>query len=142
VPSVALDWDELGSYLPALQGVDRLFLLTPNSERQVGYVLQALAAAKRAGVKHIVRLSVMGADADPGIILGRQHFAAGPAPAHDARVGRAPEKSGCGPVLTSRLRRAYAWAGPTLPVELRRAGARTAPPSGSIRPVSSARSLR
>jgi uncharacterized protein YbjT (DUF2867 family) len=76
VDSVAFDWDELGSYLPAMQGVDRLFLLTPNSERQVGYVLQAIAAAKRAGVKHIVRLSVLGADADPGIILGRQHFAA------------------------------------------------------------------
>jgi uncharacterized protein YbjT (DUF2867 family) len=76
VPGVPLDWDELGSYLPAMQGVDRLFLLTPNSERQAGYVLQAVAAARRAGVKHIVRLSVMGADADPGIILGRQHFAA------------------------------------------------------------------
>jgi uncharacterized protein YbjT (DUF2867 family) len=76
VPSVALDWDELGSYLPAMQGVDCLFLLTPNSERQVGYVLQAVAAAKRANVKHIVRLSVMGANADPGIILGRQHVAA------------------------------------------------------------------
>jgi uncharacterized protein YbjT (DUF2867 family) len=76
VPSVAFDWDQLGSYLPALQGVDRLFLLTPNSERQVGYILQAVAAAKRAGVRHIVRVSVMGADAEPGIILGRQHFAA------------------------------------------------------------------
>lgn len=76
VPSVAFDWDQLSSYLPALQGVDRLFLLTPNSERQVGYILQAVAAAKRAGVRHIVRVSVMGADAEPGIILGRQHFAA------------------------------------------------------------------
>jgi uncharacterized protein YbjT (DUF2867 family) len=76
VPSVAFDWDRLSSYLPALQGVERLFLLTPNSERQVGYILQAVAAAKRAGVRHIVRVSVMGADAEPGIILGRQHFAA------------------------------------------------------------------
>ncbi|MDB5919028.1 MAG: family NAD(P)-dependent oxidoreductase [Massilia sp.] len=76
VPSVAFDWDQLSSYLPALQGVDRLFLLTPNSERQVGYMLQAVAAAKRAGVRHIVRVSVMGADAEPGIILGRQHAAA------------------------------------------------------------------
>jgi uncharacterized protein YbjT (DUF2867 family) len=76
IPSVAFDWDDLGSYLPAMQGKDRLFLLTPNSERQVGYVLQAVAAARRAGIKHIVRLSVMGADADAGIILGRQHFAA------------------------------------------------------------------
>jgi uncharacterized protein YbjT (DUF2867 family) len=76
VPSVAFDWDQLSSYLPALQGVDRLFLLTPNSERQVGYILQAVAAARRAGVTHIVRVSVMGADAEPGVILGRQHFAA------------------------------------------------------------------
>jgi uncharacterized protein YbjT (DUF2867 family) len=76
VPSVAFDWDQLGSYLPALQGVDRLFLLTPNSERQVGYILQAVAAARRAGVRHIVRVSVMGADAEPGIILSRQHVAA------------------------------------------------------------------
>jgi uncharacterized protein YbjT (DUF2867 family) len=76
VETVDFDWDNLDSYLPAMQGIDKLFLLTPNSERQAGYVLQAVAAAKRAGVKHIVRLSVLGADADPGIILGRQHFAA------------------------------------------------------------------
>ncbi|MEN3276539.1 MAG: hypothetical protein V7631_2329 [Massilia sp.] len=76
VPGVAFDWDQLDSYLPALQGVDRLFLLTPNSERQAGYILQAVAAARRAGVRHIVRVSVMGADAEPGIILGRQHVAA------------------------------------------------------------------
>jgi uncharacterized protein YbjT (DUF2867 family) len=76
VPSVAFDWDQLGSYLPALQGVDRLFLLTPNSERQVGSILQAVAAARRAGVTHIARVSVMGADAESGIILGRQHVAA------------------------------------------------------------------
>jgi uncharacterized protein YbjT (DUF2867 family) len=35
-----------------------------------------VAAARRAGVKYIVRLSVLGADAEPGIILGRQHLAA------------------------------------------------------------------
>ncbi|TFW28115.1 SDR family oxidoreductase [Massilia horti] len=74
--TVRFDWDDLSSYQRAMEGVEHLFLLTPNSERQVGYVLQAIATAKRAGVKHIVRLSVMGADADPGIILERQHFAA------------------------------------------------------------------
>lgn len=76
VPSVALNWDDLDSYLPAMRGKDRLFLLTPNSERQVGYVLQAISAARRAGIKHIVRVSLMGTDSDPGIILGRQHLAA------------------------------------------------------------------
>jgi uncharacterized protein YbjT (DUF2867 family) len=76
VDAVPFDWDDLDSYLPAMLGADKLFLLTPNSERQVGYVLQAIATAKRVGIRHIVRLSVLGADADPGIILGRQHFAA------------------------------------------------------------------
>lgn len=76
VQTVRLDWDDLDTYLPAMQGVQKMFLLTPNSDRQVGYVLQAVAAAKRVGIKHIVRLSVLGADADPGVILGRQHFAA------------------------------------------------------------------
>jgi uncharacterized protein YbjT (DUF2867 family) len=76
VDAVAFDWDNLAGYRPAMEGVDKLFLLTPNSERQVGYVLQAVAAAKRAGVKHIVRLSVLGADAEPGIVLSRQHLAA------------------------------------------------------------------
>jgi uncharacterized protein YbjT (DUF2867 family) len=76
VEAVTLDWSELDTYLPAMQGVHKLFLLTPNSERQVGYVVQAIAAARRAGVKHIVRLSVMGADSDPGVILGRLHNAA------------------------------------------------------------------
>jgi uncharacterized protein YbjT (DUF2867 family) len=76
IDTVKLDWDDRDSYLPAMQGIEKLFLLTPNSEHQLGYLVQAIAAAKRAGLKHIVRLSVMGADADPGIIIGRLHFAA------------------------------------------------------------------
>lgn len=74
--TVAFDWDDLTSYRPAFEGAEKLFLLTPNSERQAGYVLQAVAVAKRVGIKHIVRLSVLGAHADPGIIMGRQHQAA------------------------------------------------------------------
>jgi uncharacterized protein YbjT (DUF2867 family) len=74
--TVAFDWDDLASYRSAFQGADKLFLLTPNSERQVGYVLQAVAVAKRVGIRHIVRLSVLGAHSDPGIAMGRQHQAA------------------------------------------------------------------
>lgn len=76
IETVTLDWSQLDTYLPALRGIDKLLLLTPNSERQVGYVVQAIAAARRAGVKHIVRLSVIGADAEPGVIFSRLHFAA------------------------------------------------------------------
>jgi uncharacterized protein YbjT (DUF2867 family) len=76
VETVAFDWDDLTSYRPAFQGAEKLFLLTPNSERQAGYVLQAVAVAKRVGIKHIVRLSVLGAHVEPGIVMGRQHLAA------------------------------------------------------------------
>jgi uncharacterized protein YbjT (DUF2867 family) len=75
VQTVHFDWDIPGGYLLALHGVEKLLLLAPNSERQVGYVSQAAAAAKRAGVKHIVLLSAFGADAGSSVILGRQHFA-------------------------------------------------------------------
>ena len=76
VEAVRLDWDDLDSYLPALEGAERLFLLTPNSERQLGYVLQAVAAAKRAGVRRVVRLSAAGAGAESGFVIGRLHRAA------------------------------------------------------------------
>lgn len=75
VETVAFDWDDLASYRRAFEGADKLFLLTPNSERQVGYVLQAVAVARRVGIRHIVRLSVIGSHVDPGMTLGRQHLA-------------------------------------------------------------------
>lgn len=73
---VAFDWDKPETFLPAFQGVKKLFLLTPVTQFQVGHTLDVVAAAKRAGVQHIVKLSVIGADSEPGIALGRQHFAA------------------------------------------------------------------
>ena len=56
---------------PALQGVEKVFLLTPISDKQMQYTQALVDAAKKAGVKHIVKLSVIGADAEPGIALGR-----------------------------------------------------------------------
>ncbi|MCB2376004.1 SDR family oxidoreductase [Hymenobacter sp. BT635] len=57
----------------ALTGVDRLCLITPFSEDQVEIGKRVIDAAKLAGVQHIVRLSAAGADAEPGIQLGRWH---------------------------------------------------------------------
>lgn len=73
--AVPFDFDNFDSYLPAFQGVEKLFWLTPLSDRALGYTAQALAAARRAGVKQLVRLSVMGCDFEPGIAMGRMHFA-------------------------------------------------------------------
>lgn len=74
VETTAFDWDKPETFAPALQGVEKVFLLTPNTTDQQARYTQALVdASKKAGVKHIVRLSVMGADAEPGILLGRMH---------------------------------------------------------------------
>lgn len=73
VEAVQFDWDKPETFGPALQGVEKVFVLTPISEKQTQYTKSLVDAAKKAGVKHIVKLSVMGADAEPGILLGRMH---------------------------------------------------------------------
>lgn len=57
----------------ALDGVDRLFLLTPSDFRQVEQQGNVINAAKAAGVKHIVKLSVVGAAHDAPAQLMRWH---------------------------------------------------------------------
>jgi uncharacterized protein YbjT (DUF2867 family) len=73
VQPVAFDWDDDASYDHAVAGATRLFLLTPISDQQVAYGNKLVDAAKRAGVKHVVKLSVNGAELEPGLILGRLH---------------------------------------------------------------------
>ena len=73
IQPIAFDWDDDNSYDRAVAGADALFLLTPVSDRQVDYGKKLVAAARRAGVQHIVKLSVAGAEYEPGIALGRQH---------------------------------------------------------------------
>ena len=46
----------------AFQGCDKLFLLGPNVQNQTQLEVNAVQIAKQAGVRHIVKLSVMGAD--------------------------------------------------------------------------------
>lgn len=76
VETVPFDWDKPETFSPALKGVEKIFLLTPNTtDQQTRYTQALVEAAKKAGVKHIVRLSVMGADAEPGTLLGRMHRA-------------------------------------------------------------------
>lgn len=70
---VPLDFDEPSTLAGAFDGVDRLFLLTPFVETFLPQVEAAVAAAKTAGVKLVVRMSALGADpgADDG--LSGQH---------------------------------------------------------------------
>jgi uncharacterized protein YbjT (DUF2867 family) len=46
----------------AFQGCDKLFLLGPNVQNQTQLEINAVQVAEQVGVRHIVKLSVMGAD--------------------------------------------------------------------------------
>lgn len=62
VQSVIGDFESPETLDTALEGVDHAFLVTPASERQVELEANFIDAAKRAGVEHVVKLSVLGAD--------------------------------------------------------------------------------
>jgi len=70
---VEIDYRRPDTLHVALTGIERVFLLTPFTENQVAIARQVIDAAKQAGVQQIVRLSVAGADAKPGIQLSRWH---------------------------------------------------------------------
>jgi uncharacterized protein YbjT (DUF2867 family) len=61
IDSVVLDYADRSSIRAALKGVDKLFLLGPTVPNQVELETNVVEEAKRAGVKHIVKLSVLGA---------------------------------------------------------------------------------
>jgi uncharacterized protein YbjT (DUF2867 family) len=59
---VAGDFDLPETLEPALQGVEKAFLLTPVAERFVQWQKDFIEAAHRAKIKHLVKFSGMGAD--------------------------------------------------------------------------------
>ena len=73
VQLVELDYARPYTVRAAFAGVDRVFMITPFSDNQVEIGKQLVDAAQQAGVQQVVRLSVAGADAEPGIQLGRWH---------------------------------------------------------------------
>lgn len=75
VVPVDFDYEKPETFAAAVKGADRLFLLTPSTADQVEMARKLIDAAKEAGVKHIVKLSAIGADMEPGIQLGRWHRA-------------------------------------------------------------------
>lgn len=66
---VAGDLSKPETLSEALRDVTDLFLLSPGDERQVHFELDALAAAKFAGVRRVVKFSAVGADP-----FARGHF--------------------------------------------------------------------
>ena len=64
---VQLDYNNPGTLATAFKGVEKLFLLTPPQSTTVDFTSNLVREAKKAGVKYIVKQSVMGADAEPEI---------------------------------------------------------------------------
>src|SRR5262249_45499806 len=69
------DLDRAETPEPALRGVERLYLLPPLDTQMVRLEEVAIAAAQRAGVRHVVKHSNMGADDEQAITLQRWHRA-------------------------------------------------------------------
>jgi len=73
--AVDADFDEPGTLEAAMAGCDRLFLLSPPHPAQPQREVAAIDAAKRAGVRHVVALSIMGADQASPAAFCRWHAA-------------------------------------------------------------------
>ncbi len=73
VEAVDGDFDNPEGLERAMAGCDHMFLLSPPHPAQPTREKAAIDAAKRAGVGHVVALSVMGADPSSPIAFGRWH---------------------------------------------------------------------
>lgn len=73
VEVVEIDFRKPESLHAAFTHVDRLMLITPLSEDQLEMARNLVDEAKKQQVKHIVKLSALGAGAERGIKLGRWH---------------------------------------------------------------------
>jgi uncharacterized protein YbjT (DUF2867 family) len=65
--------DDATSLDVALAGVERAFLLSPSSAEQVAREANFIRAAKRAGVRHVVKFSILGAAPSSPSRLIRRH---------------------------------------------------------------------
>jgi uncharacterized protein YbjT (DUF2867 family) len=73
VEQVVGDLDRVATLPPAFTGVDRVFVVTTQSDRQVEQEQAVIDAASRAEVRHIVKLSVFRADNNSPLQIARQH---------------------------------------------------------------------
>ncbi|MDP9269057.1 MAG: SDR family oxidoreductase [Acidobacteriota bacterium] len=74
IDAVTLDFAARSSIAAALRGVDKIFLLGASAPNQVQLETNVVETAREAGVRHIVKLSVIHADRED-FIFGRWHRA-------------------------------------------------------------------
>lgn len=70
---VSLDYSDPKTVHEAFTNIDKIFLLTIPSPNSVDIASNVIKEAKKNGIKHIVKLSVMNADAQPGYAMGQSH---------------------------------------------------------------------
>jgi uncharacterized protein YbjT (DUF2867 family) len=71
---VRADLDDARDLRVALEGTDRLFLLTGNEPEFGQTQLAVVRAAEQAGVRHIVKLSALGASGHSNSSIAREHW--------------------------------------------------------------------
>jgi uncharacterized protein YbjT (DUF2867 family) len=64
IDAVVIDYDKPETIEAALKGVDVFFLLSAGGATQIAQEERAVKAAKKAGVKHVVKLSAWGTETD------------------------------------------------------------------------------
>jgi uncharacterized protein YbjT (DUF2867 family) len=75
VTAVAADLEDRQGLPAALAGTERLFLLTGNDPRLAPVQIGVVEAAERLGVRHLVKLSALGASDHSKSSIGRDHWA-------------------------------------------------------------------
>jgi uncharacterized protein YbjT (DUF2867 family) len=73
VKVIQIDYNEPETVREALKGVDKLFLLTPDVPNAADLASNAVVEAKKAGIKQIVKQSVMGAALEADVNTMRLH---------------------------------------------------------------------
>jgi uncharacterized protein YbjT (DUF2867 family) len=73
VKVIPIDYNESDTLRQALKDVDKLFLLTPDVPNASDLASNAVTEAKKAGIRHIVKQSVMGADLEADVGTMRLH---------------------------------------------------------------------
>ena len=73
VEAVVADFGEPETLDAALEGVERAFLVTPPDPREPEWERNFVDAVKRADVRHVVKLSVLGASEEAPVRFGRVH---------------------------------------------------------------------
>jgi len=76
VDFVEIDYGNAVSLARAMRGVDRVYLAVPLVTDLLALTEQVVAAAVKAGVRHMVKLSAPGADRPVSLLLGQWHRAA------------------------------------------------------------------